>query len=539
MHYRGTGRAIIYAVATAALSLGLLGGNTYAQSLANDIGSENMLGVQFVQAGPALAPTQAAGVIPQNNFNPVFINNSTGTSGTTGDLVNAFGADTGITLTHISNDGYNSNVETTTPDGILLHGEDKTGPAGRTLSNNPGLTSTYTFNNVPNGNYALVTYTENDWAGVNANLTVGATTNYITDQAVGGVPDAAPQSVPAFLSANNTNPNTRVTGNYVTFNNVTPANGQITLTNTSEGGANDTASVNGFQLISLPVTETVSRTPASSLTTVYTPPPPPVVTVQNNIVPWDNTNANEQGLLVYSNGQFSTTGTINRSDPTVVVTHGWGNSASNFESFAQQYAAAAGPNVNIVAWNWSTDADTGLTRLDLATSHVLSEGDALGKSLLSVLGNNYSQTIHFVGHSLGTMVNAEAVNVFDAPTSSGGSSDGGKTQITNFDDAAIANEFPTATTFAPAVPAVNVAGIDNYVSAFGNLVLLPNATNVILNNNQTAWPHLITDFHSYPISWYASTLLTTLPVGYAWALDNTSALATPLPKGQFYEQGSD
>ena len=45
MHYRGTGRAIIYAVATAALSLGLLGGNTYAQSFSDNFNRTDSVAV--------------------------------------------------------------------------------------------------------------------------------------------------------------------------------------------------------------------------------------------------------------------------------------------------------------------------------------------------------------------------------------------------------------------------------------------------------------------------------------------------------------
>ena len=508
MHYRGTGRVTIYAAATAALSLGLLGGNTYAQSLANDIGSENMLGVQFVQAGPALAPNQAAGVIPQNNFNPVFINNSTGTSGTTGDLVNAFGADTGITLTHISNDGYNSNVETTTPDGILLHGEDKTGPAGRTLSNNPGLTSTYTFNNVPNGNYALVTYTENDWAGVNANLTVGATTNYITDQAVGGVPDAAPQSVPAFLSANNTNPNIRVTGNYVTFNNVTPANGQITLTNTSEGGANDTASVNGFQLVGV-ATVQATRTPST---------PETAHPISGQLMVFDaNPKDVFYGTFVTASNTPGTVGYINPNDPTVVLAHGfassdgmWAGSGGFAESLAVQQ-----PSTNIVAWNWADEAKydgipadwfPDLTSADLSSQD---QGVFLAQSLVAALGSTYNSSIHFIGHSLGTMVNAKAIDMFAKADPSAGIHD------TLFDDGELAN-YVTGTIesnleqlqwynphFSSIPNDTSNITIDNYLSLVGHVH--QRAVNVILQQAITNAPDLLA-MHGYPVQWYQSTM---------------------------------
>jgi autotransporter-associated beta strand protein len=198
------------------------------------------VGVQFVLSGPTLASTAVAGVIPQDNFNWVFITAGAGTSGTTGDLTDADGNFTPITLTHVSNDGFHTNTATNTNDGILFRGEDKSGSGGQ--SSAPGLTATYTFNNVPTGRYDLIAYIENDTAGVNANLTVGTTTNYVIDESVFAV-------TPSFALANNTDPNNRVAGNYVEFFGVAPTAGSITLTNTSEGGGNNTASINGFQLL--------------------------------------------------------------------------------------------------------------------------------------------------------------------------------------------------------------------------------------------------------------------------------------------------
>lgn len=223
---------------------------TASVGLAQSTGIKNAsVGIQFVQGGLALTPSQVAGAVPQGNFNPVAVANSTGTSGTTNFLLDTNGNATGITLTHVSNDGFSTHTDTTTPDGILLNGEDKTGPAGQNSVVDPGDSATYTFNNVPSGSYNLIAYIESDadiqnrnGVIVNANLSVGATTYYVADQAVAG-------GTPAFSLANNTDPNTRITGNYVEFNNVTPSNGKITLTNTEEGGAYNTAAINGMQLL--------------------------------------------------------------------------------------------------------------------------------------------------------------------------------------------------------------------------------------------------------------------------------------------------
>jgi hypothetical protein len=162
-----------------------------------------------------------------------------GTSGTTGPLVLSDGSVSAVTLTHNSGDGYTSQTDKTTPDGILLYGEDKSGPAGG--GGPPGFTATYTFNNVPAGEYDLIAYTEDQKSNTSANITVGTTTNYIFDQVSSGTP--------AFQLANNTNPIDRGVGNYVEFFNVAPVGGAITLTNTNEGS--NSAAIDGFQLVSV------------------------------------------------------------------------------------------------------------------------------------------------------------------------------------------------------------------------------------------------------------------------------------------------
>jgi hypothetical protein len=238
-----------YRLDLAMLIVVVLGNSTLRVCFGQTSGvTDDAIGVQFVQAGPALTATQIAGVIPQDNFNPVYVANSAGTSGTTGSLIDTNGYTTGITLTHVSNDGFNTLTDTTTPNGILLHGEDKTGPAGQNSSVAPGYTATYTFNNVPAANYDLIAYIECDADFTNqnnvienANLTVGPTTYFVTDQAVSG-------GTPAFQLANNTNPNIRLTGNYVEFFNVAPISGEITLTNAEAGGPYNTAAINGLQL---------------------------------------------------------------------------------------------------------------------------------------------------------------------------------------------------------------------------------------------------------------------------------------------------
>src|SRR5205085_982683 len=63
-------------------------------------------------------------------------------------------------------------------------------------------------------------------------------------------------------------------------------------------------------------------------------------------------------------------------------------------------------NATIVAWDWSKAAN----RASPPEGDTPAQGMALGKALFKALGTNYSQPIHFIGHSLGALVNASAAN---------------------------------------------------------------------------------------------------------------------------------
>ena len=94
--------------------------------------------------------------------------------------------------------------------------------------------------------------------------------------------------------------------------------------------------------------------------------------------------------------------------PTVVLSHGWNSSPADWGlalAFVIQNHNALGGNApNIVMWDWHVQADTFAPPTDRACE----QGIELGKALQSALGPNYDQHIHFIGHSLGTIVNAYA-----------------------------------------------------------------------------------------------------------------------------------
>jgi uncharacterized protein YraI len=125
-------------------------------------------------------------------------------------------------------------------------------------------------------------------------------------------------------------------------------------------------------------------------------------------------------------GQCTIYGTIDANLPTVVITHGWqpedwqspalpswvinmGQAISNRCVLAGLPANASGQRVNIIRYYWE-EAFTPilLTAIDYTSDH----GSRLAGQLRSptILGESYNKKIHFIGHSLGTLVNTYAVH---------------------------------------------------------------------------------------------------------------------------------
>lgn len=225
---------------------------------------------------------------------------------------------------------------------------------------------------------------------------------------------------------------------------------------------------------------------------------------------------------VFTNGAFQSGIALNPNKMTVVLTHGWNGSPSDWAEYtAQIIQQRIGVNaVNIVAWDWHPEASV---RLSVATQFTLGEGYKLGTDLGVALGANYSQRIHFIGHSLGTLVNAAAADYLH-----GHGFSWTNTQMTLCDEAEIAwgttsqNE-ALATLFAlldnsstsqpfwnrPLPRQFNWA--DNYISACG--LLHPEAANAILTwEFPTSFPNfemLKTEFfifHDFAHYFYEDTI---------------------------------
>jgi len=94
---------------------------------------------------------------------------------------------------------------------------------------------------------------------------------------------------------------------------------------------------------------------------------------------------------------------------TIVLTHG---GASDPREWAEAMALKMWTHgitrdiANIVAWDWEFAS----RNLSVVVNRVPSQGLALGQALLGTLGPAYSHNLHFIGHSLGTMINAGAAN---------------------------------------------------------------------------------------------------------------------------------
>ncbi len=115
---------------------------------------------------------------------------------------------------------------------------------------------------------------------------------------------------------------------------------------------------------------------------------------------------------VFSGTSFSSAAEPDSSRMTIVISHGWnpggGSAISSWvTTLAYQIKNSNGLGTNtpnVVTWDWSDRANTALPPIDEACL----QGEALGKALHEWLGSNYNQRIHFIGHSLGTIVNAYA-----------------------------------------------------------------------------------------------------------------------------------
>lgn len=142
--------------------------------------------------------------------------------------------------------------------------------------------------------------------------------------------------------------------------------------------------------------------------------------------PTDLSNPNTPRLKVFNGTQFenfrlSDPANVALLDPaktTLILSHGWRSNSDDWPlAVAQLISARLGhSSVNIVAWDWRSQAAMTISNPLPSSDIACQQGVLLGKALLnSSLGSSYRGHVHFIGHSMGTIVNANACDyVFGA-----------------------------------------------------------------------------------------------------------------------------
>ena len=126
-------------------------------------------------------------------------------------------------------------------------------------------------------------------------------------------------------------------------------------------------------------------------------------------------------LLIFDGTEFvpiTQQNAPSQDEMTIVLTHGWTRDPvcdvnTGIAGWPTDMARTLRANgvtpeqANIVGWDWFQAADACPLPPQENTPP---QGVALGQALLATFGANYAQPIDFLGHSLGTMVNASAAN---------------------------------------------------------------------------------------------------------------------------------
>lgn len=187
-------------------------------------------GVSFRGSGANGAPTDIArtdiaGFWPQAHWNSLDTGSGTGVV-----LTNSMGQVGDVTFTFTSGGTWGSGTGTDTADARMLNG----------LVEADG---TLTFNNVPDGNHAIITYSvARPLEFPNLNITAGGKTLYARQMNADEYNPA-----PGFYSITSTDIANRSVGNMARFDGVTPSGGQVVVSFAEAGGGAGT--INGLQLI--------------------------------------------------------------------------------------------------------------------------------------------------------------------------------------------------------------------------------------------------------------------------------------------------
>ena len=338
-----------------------------------------------------------------------------------------------------------------------------------------------------------------------------------------------------------------------------------------------------FQLAILPAAPAVvqtNRQPSSA----YTPSPPgPMGSI----------------LRVFDGSEFVPITAGNQPAAnlmTIVMTHGWVPGTPNssimntlfHDEFPTNTAAlmlASGitpAKANILAWDWRYAAEGVLP----PEEHTPEQGVALGQALTNVLGAHYSQKLHFIGHSLGTMVNAAAANYLHGDRTAQQAVsltpwNPANTYMTLFDQAELSRMVGSEVLFdglvtmaegglddpvvvlhlaaqtlqgwKPSTP-MQSEWADNYISLVG--FYLPNTENIALEKAQgiaaaraaaessdplTRTIKTLEYAHGYPMDWYGASIAnpgdSANPLGFKQSITYAQSFGTTPPSDNNFPLG--
>ncbi len=256
------------------------------------------------------------------------------------------------------------------------------------------------------------------------------------------------------------------------------------------------------------------------------------------------------------------------SKMTIVLTHGWIPQALRYEvsnagiegwpttiANAMQAQGVTINVANILAWDWRYAAQGTLP----PEENIPGEGVLLGQSLQTVLGSSYAQPVHFMGHSLGALVDAAAANYLHGDRTAQQSVSAtpwvaANTHMTLFDQAEISRIVSAQVLFdgltldlgspsevlkyasktlqgwKPSLP-VQYEWADNYISQVG--FYLPNTLNVALQKAEGYAGIQFWQAHSYPMTWYNLSIASPTdplnPLGFKRSYEYTQLPGVTLP----------
>ena len=258
-------------------------------------------------------------------------------------------------------------------------------------------------------------------------------------------------------------------------------------------------------------------------------------------------------LKVYANGAFHPYGAIDRSKMTVVFTHGWNSNPNVWATnMVAQMILGGFNNANFVAWDWSNAAASSAPAVSWVAGRTPRQGEALGVALAGALGSTYGRPIHLIGHSFGTLVNAEAANYLHKRT--GGAFPPSLTHVTLLDEGevgAVGNN--TWRLFDPGLSMVwpvpeSFAWMDSYISFVG-LSRRFWGVDVVLQQSIYRVPatldyyQRIQDLHGYAAVWYAKSAANPSGslLGFSQSFERNgpswSPASTAPRRGSGYAQG--